>query len=103
MPAWALLREARSRAHLTQRELARRAGVAQSEIARIESGRQEPSFARLLRLVRAAGYELHTRLEPRDRHDEQLVRQMLELPVEERIDSLADQSDFFAAVREVPR
>jgi transcriptional regulator with XRE-family HTH domain len=103
MPAWALLREARAQSKLSQRALAGRAEVAQSEIARIESGRQEPSFARLEQLVRAAGYHLKVELVPRDDHDEQLIRQMLALPVEERLDSLEEQSEFFAGVSEAPR
>jgi len=103
MAAWALLREARAQAKLSQRALAERAEVAQSEIARIESGRQEPSFARLEQLLRAAGYDLKVKLVPHDDHDEQLIRQMLALPVAERLDSLEEQSDFFASVREVPR
>src|SRR2546426_7223996 len=103
MSAWALVREARARAQLSQRALAERAGLAQSEIARIESGRQEPSFARLEQLVRGAGYDLRVELVPHDDHDEQLIRQMLAVPVEERLDSLEEQGAFFAAAREAPR
>jgi transcriptional regulator with XRE-family HTH domain len=102
MSAWALVREARAQAKLSQRALAERANVAQSEIARIESGRQEPSFTRLQHLLRAAGYDLKTELVPHDDHDEQLIRQMLTLSVEERLDSLEEQSAFFAGVEEVP-
>ena len=103
MSAWALLREARAQAQLSQRALAERAQIAQSEIARLESGRQEPSFARLEQLMHAAGYDLKVELVPHDDHDEQLIRQMLALPVEERLDSLEEQSEFFASVKEVPR
>lgn len=103
MSAWALLREARARANLSQRDLAARAHTAQSEIARIENGRQEPSYARLEGLVRAAGFDLKVELVPHDDHDEQLIGAMLELSVEERLDSLEEQSEFFASVKEVPR
>ncbi|HEV8686760.1 MAG TPA: helix-turn-helix transcriptional regulator [Gaiellaceae bacterium] len=103
MAAWALLREARALAGLSQRALAARAGVAQSELARIESGRQEPSFSRLEQLVRAAGYDLRIRLVPHDFHDDQLIDQMLALPVEERLASLEEQSEFFATARVLPR
>lgn len=102
MSAWAILREARARANLSQRALAERAQVAQSEIARIENGRQEPSYARLERLLRAAGYDLKIELVPHDDHDEALIRDMLALPVGERLDSLEAQSEFFADVRESP-
>jgi transcriptional regulator with XRE-family HTH domain len=53
-----LLKEARNRAGLTQRELARRAGTSQAMVARIERGQQSPSVATLERLVRACGLEL---------------------------------------------
>jgi transcriptional regulator with XRE-family HTH domain len=101
MAAWALLREARAQANLSQRALAERAGVAQSEIARIENGRQEPSYARLAHLVRAAGFDLKIALVPHDDHDERLVDAMLARSVEERLDSLEEQSAFFADMREV--
>jgi transcriptional regulator with XRE-family HTH domain len=53
-----LLRQARDRAGLSQRELADRAGTSQAMVARIEGGRQSPSLATLERLVRACGLEL---------------------------------------------
>jgi predicted nucleotidyltransferase/DNA-binding XRE family transcriptional regulator len=56
--AAALLRSARERAHLSQTDLARRAGIAQSVISAYESGRREPSLRTLARLVEAAGHEL---------------------------------------------
>ena len=52
--AW-LLREARTRAELTQRALAARAATSQSAVAAIESGRKEPTVATLQRLLAAAG------------------------------------------------
>jgi transcriptional regulator with XRE-family HTH domain len=103
MAAWALLREARALAGLSQRALAARAGVAQSELARIESGRQEPSFARLEQLLRAAGYDLRIELVRHDPHDDQLIDHMLALPVEERLASLEAQSEFFSGARELSR
>jgi len=57
-----LVREARKRAGLTQAELARRAGVPQSTVGRIESGSRVPSTALAERLIRAAGYELRVGL-----------------------------------------
>jgi len=60
MPATSasLLRAARQRARLSQNDLARRAGVAQSVISAYESGRREPSVRTLARLVEATGHEL---------------------------------------------
>ncbi len=56
--AGALLREARSRAGLTQTELARRAGVTQSVISAYESGRRQPALSTLAVLIDATGLEL---------------------------------------------
>ena len=53
-----VLREARQRSHLSQTEVARRAGVAQSVISAYESGRREPSVPTLARLIEATGHEL---------------------------------------------
>jgi transcriptional regulator with XRE-family HTH domain len=101
MTAWALLREARATAGLSQRALAELAGVAQSEIARIENGRQEPSFSRLEQLLRAAGYDMKIQLVAHDEHDEQLIDEMLRLTPRQRLESLEEQGEFFAAAREV--
>jgi transcriptional regulator with XRE-family HTH domain len=53
-----LLRYARKRAGLTQRELAAKVGLAQSYVARIESSTLDPSVTSLSRLLRACGTTL---------------------------------------------
>jgi len=58
----AILRDARLRAGLTQRELARRARTAQSVVARIELGEASPTWHTLTRLLAAAGFDLDARL-----------------------------------------
>ncbi|MDP9397903.1 MAG: helix-turn-helix domain-containing protein, partial [Actinomycetota bacterium] len=50
--------EARERAGLSQLELGRRAGVAQSVISAYESGRRQPALPTLAGLIAAAGYDL---------------------------------------------
>jgi transcriptional regulator with XRE-family HTH domain len=60
----ALLREARRRAGLSQRQLAERAGITQPVIAAYEAGRNQPSVPQLARLVRAAGFSLELNLRP---------------------------------------
>jgi predicted nucleotidyltransferase/DNA-binding XRE family transcriptional regulator len=60
--ASALLRDARSRAGLSQVELGRRAGVTQSVVSAYESGARQPSLPTLARLVAATGLELDIRL-----------------------------------------
>jgi predicted nucleotidyltransferase/DNA-binding XRE family transcriptional regulator len=57
-----LLSEARRRRGLSQRELAQAAGVPQSTVATVESGRRQPSVAMLERLLDAAGFHLEVRL-----------------------------------------
>ncbi|MCW2573375.1 MAG: putative Xre family DNA-binding protein [Frankiales bacterium] len=56
--AEALVRTARHRAGLSQRELAARAGTSQSAIAAVESGRKQPSVATLNRWLEATGQRL---------------------------------------------
>jgi predicted nucleotidyltransferase/DNA-binding XRE family transcriptional regulator len=57
-----LVREARLRAGLSQVELGRRAGVAQSVVSAYESGARQPSVPTLARLVAATGLELDMRV-----------------------------------------
>jgi len=67
--AGALIVLARQEQNLSQRELADRAGVAQSEIAKIENGKRQPSIPTLQRILAGAGLELRLRLAPLDDHD----------------------------------
>lgn len=53
-----VLRDARRKARLSQTDVARRSGVAQSVISAYESGRREPGVHMLARLVEATGHEL---------------------------------------------
>lgn len=82
-PAWSLIRLARTRAGLTQTELAERAGTSQTAIARYERGRALPTLETLYRLVRACGFDLRMTLEPYDDHDDVLLdEQLARSPVE---------------------
>lgn len=56
--------EARTRAGLTQEELAEKMETSQSAIARIESGRSIPSGNTLKRFARATGTRLRIKFEP---------------------------------------
>ncbi len=56
--------EARTRAGLTQAELAKRMKTTQSVIARLESGKSKPSTTTLQNLARATGTRLEIRLVP---------------------------------------
>jgi transcriptional regulator with XRE-family HTH domain len=97
-----LLREARRRANLTQRELARRAGTAQSVVARIEQGQTDPGSATLARLLAAAGFELAVNLAPlpvSDTHMLEDVPRILALTPEQRLLEVRNVSRFAAAAR----
>ena len=97
-----VLREARQRAGLTQRELAARAGTAQSVVARIEQGQTDPSAATLARLLAAAGFELRGELTPLpvpDSHMLEDVARILALTPEERLLEVRNVSRFEAAAR----
>lgn len=56
--------DARSRAGLTQEELAEKMDTSQSAIARMESGRTIPSGTTLKRFARATGTRLRITFEP---------------------------------------
>lgn len=71
--AGSLVLQARLRMKLTQRQLAEKAGTAQSTVAAYERGTKDPTMGSLLRLLRAAGFDLRMRLEPHDDHDETLA------------------------------
>jgi ribosome-binding protein aMBF1 (putative translation factor) len=55
---------ARNRAGLTQSELARKMGTTQPVVARMESGRVQPSLQTLQRLAKATSSRLIFRFEP---------------------------------------
>jgi transcriptional regulator with XRE-family HTH domain len=97
-----LLREARARTGLTQRDLARRARTSQSVVARIEQGRSDPSTGTLTRLLAAAGFELRAELTPlpvADTHMLDDVPRILSLTPEERLLEVRNVSRFERAAR----
>ena len=99
-----LLREARTRAGLSQRALAQRAGTAQSVIARIERGRSSPTWETLERLLEAADFEVHSTVEPRvvvGSHMLDDVPRILAMTPEERLQEIKNVSRFLHDVRRV--
>jgi len=101
--AAALLREARMRAGLSQRDLAKKAGTAQSVIARIERGQTSPTLETLERLLAAAGVELHASLAVKERdvrsHMLDDVSRILRLTPEQRLEELKNFSRFLYEAR----
>lgn len=97
-----LLREARKRSGLMQRELAKRSGKAQSAIARIESGRSDPSTEMLQHLVEAAGFEIQTELSVKaveKSHMKNDVSRILSLSPERRLQEVADMDHFLKVAK----
>ena len=85
MDAGRVLRQARRRAGLTQRELADRAGVPQSQVARIESGAVVPRVDTLDRLLEACGEGLESLPRPGIGVDRSLSRALMTTPPRDRL------------------
>lgn len=82
-----LLKEARRRHGVTQRQLAIRAGTTQSAISRIENDQLSPTVATLSELLDLMGEELVLGAhEIEYGHDRPMLRANLRLPPEERLD-----------------
>jgi transcriptional regulator with XRE-family HTH domain len=90
MDAGKTLRYARLRAGLTQRSLAKRTGVPQPAIARIESGRISPRVSTLVRLLAATGMALEIAPRVGEGVDRSLIRAALERSPEDRIRAVTD-------------
>lgn len=85
MSAIRLLRVARHRSGLSQRQLAERTGVAQPTIARIESGAVSPRLQTLERLLNECGYRLSMSEEISGGVDRTAIRELLRLNPAERL------------------
>jgi transcriptional regulator with XRE-family HTH domain len=97
-----LVAQARRRAGLSQRELARRAGTAQSVVARIELGRTSPAAETLERLLAEAGFELRVELRPRRKAPNHMladVARILALTPEQRLREVGNAARFVSAAR----
>jgi transcriptional regulator with XRE-family HTH domain len=99
-----LLRSARLRAGLSQRQLARRAETSQSLVSRVEQGLTSPTMATWIRLLNAAGFEPHVEIRPsvtRESHMLEDVARILSLTPEQRLLEVANLSRFVAGARHV--
>ena len=95
-----VLRLARARAGLSQRELAEAAQVPQSTIARIESGTRQPSLPLLARILAAVDLELRIRVADYDAHDDILDAEAARLSASERRQRDRAQDAFAAELRQ---
>lgn len=75
---------------MTQRELARRTGIAQPTIARIEAGVADPRVHTLERLLAACGHSLQSTPRPGTGVDRSQLRELLRLSPRQRLDLLRD-------------
>lgn len=96
-----LVREARKRAAMTQRQLAERAGTTQSSIARLESGRTSPALEEVLRLIRLTGFDLRVELVPYD--DSDLLQATADANPGARLDRLISVSNRMRHLRDEVR
>lgn len=79
------LLHARRRARLTQRELAARAGVPQSTVARIERGTHMPRVDTFERLLEACGMDIELTHKRGEGVDVTLIQDRLALTPDERV------------------
>src|SRR3712207_4542901 len=86
MKAGLYIREARRRAGLSQRGLAKLLGTTQAVIARWETGARTPSFDRVVDAVRACGFDLSVHIVARDEQHELLIQEMLAMTREQRVE-----------------
>ena len=86
MATGSLIREARRADGLTQAQLARRLGITQPSVARMEAAGDEVSVATLQRALNAMGRSLELRATKRvPSYDETLIRENLRREPAERI------------------
>jgi transcriptional regulator with XRE-family HTH domain len=89
-----MVREARQRAKLTQRQLAAKAGIPQETIARIERGRVDPRVGTLDRLLEACGYGLESLPRLGIGVDRTQIWERLDVPMAKRLAvSMADDTE----------
>ncbi|MEO7229343.1 MAG: helix-turn-helix transcriptional regulator [Candidatus Limnocylindrales bacterium] len=80
-----MVREARRRANLTQRQLSAKAGIPQETIARIERGRVDPRVTTLDRLLEGCDYGLESMPRLGIGVDRTQIRALLRLSPSERL------------------
>lgn len=100
MSAGQLLREARLRHGLTQKQLAIRARTSQAAISRIERGLVSPTVETLQKLLAMVNEELVLDARAIDwGHDATLNRQNLALSVDQRLANAESFADFVQSLR----
>lgn len=94
-----LLREARERHGVSQRQLAIRAGTKQATISRIERGEESPSFARFEQLMLCLGERVELELRPLEhRADPRHLEDLRATPIDERLERALGWNEFAAEI-----
>jgi transcriptional regulator with XRE-family HTH domain len=83
-PSAGLLQLARLKSGLSQGQLAELAGVPATMISAYERDKRQPTMPTLLKLLRAAGFDLQMHLVPHDPHDDVLANLEQRRPARER-------------------
>lgn len=93
------IRFARLRAGLTQQELARRAGISQPALARIERGRVTPRLDTVAKLLHECGMALEVTPILGRGIDRSTIRRMRALTPRQRLDVAASEARSLAALQ----
>ena len=91
-----LLKVARAKSGMSQRELAETAHIAQSTVARIESGSRQPSLPVLAKILAALNLEMRITLANYDAHDDILDTDGARLSADEHATRRSAQDRFAA-------
>lgn len=94
-----MLRHARWRSGLTQRELVARTGIPQETIARIEAGRVDPRVSTLDRLLEGCGFGLEHLPRLGVGIDRTQIRELLAVPADRRLDNAIASDRNYVAIR----
>jgi transcriptional regulator with XRE-family HTH domain len=90
---------------MTQSQLAERAGMTQSAVARLERGRSNPTVATLANVIAATGHRLILSAEPRRASfdEQQLLERLAMTPAERLANFTASSRNLGAMVRRARR
>jgi len=94
-----MVRYARRRAGMTQRQLAAKSGIPQESIARIERGRVDPRVGTLDRLLEACEFGLEALPRLGIGVDRPQIRERLELTPGQRLERAVEENRTFIELR----
>ena len=94
-----LIRFVRLRAGLTQEEVARRAGISQPALARLESGRITPRVDTAQKILHVCGMSLELLPRAGEGIDRSTIRRMLKLSPQQRLALAAKEARNLAKLR----